>query len=43
VGEWGLSTVEAIVPVYAPSTDGNDPAHYIRAVRRLVAEFRAAR
>jgi hypothetical protein len=43
VGEWGLSTVEAIVPVYAPSTDGNDPAHYIRAVRRLVAEFRAAK
>jgi hypothetical protein len=42
VGEWGLSTVEAIVPVYAPAADGNDPDNYIRAVRRLVAEFRAA-
>jgi hypothetical protein len=41
VGEWGLSTVEAIVPVYAPAADNNDPAHYVRAVRQLVAEFQA--
>jgi hypothetical protein len=43
VGEWGLSTVEAIVPVYAPAADNNDPAHYARTVRNLVAEFRADR
>jgi hypothetical protein len=43
VGEWGLLTVETIVPVYAPSGDGNDPAAYITTVRRLVSDWRAGR
>lgn len=43
VGEWGLTTVETIVPVYAPAADNNDPARYIATVRRLVTEWRAGR
>jgi hypothetical protein len=41
VGEWGLTTVEAIVPVYAPAADSNDPDHYTNTVRRLVREWSA--
>lgn len=40
VRELGLSTVDAIVPVYAPSADSNDPAAYILTVKRLVAGWR---
>lgn len=36
----GLTTVETIVPVYAPSGDSNDPAAYILTVKRLVAGWR---
>ena len=39
VGEWGLTTVEAIVPIYAPAADSNDPPRYISTVRRLVREW----
>jgi hypothetical protein len=41
VDQWRLTTVEAIVPVYAPAADNNDPAHYTATVRRLVDEWRA--
>jgi hypothetical protein len=40
VGEWGLTTVDRIVPVYAPSSDGNDPAGYAATVKNLVAGWR---
>ena len=40
VEEWGLTTVDAIVPVYAPPSDNNDPDAYIRTVKRLVAGWR---
>ena len=40
VRELGLSTIDAIVPVYAPSEDSNDPAAYILTVKRLVAGWR---
>lgn len=40
VRELGLNTVDAIVPVYAPSADSNDPAAYILTVKRLVAGWR---
>lgn len=40
IGQWGLTTVDAIVPVYAPATDQNDPAGYARAVKTLVARWR---
>lgn len=36
----GLTTLDAIVPVYAPSTDNNDPEAYILTVKRLVAGWR---
>lgn len=41
IGEWGLTTVDAIVPVYAPTADGNDPAGYAATVKQLVAGWRA--
>ena len=40
VGQWGLTTIDAIVPVYAPQHDSNDPAAYARTVKRLVAGWR---
>lgn len=36
----GETTIDAIVPVYAPAFDSNDPDAYIRAVKRLVARWR---
>lgn len=41
VEEWGLDTVETIVPVYAPTADNNKPDQYISSVRRLVTDWRA--
>jgi len=38
----GLSTVEAIVPKYAPSSDNNDPSSYIAAVESDVSTWRAS-
>jgi len=39
-GAVGLLDVEAIIPVYAPSSDGNKPASYIAAVLRDMKEMR---
>ena len=36
----GETTIDTIVPVYAPSHDQNDPDAYIRTVKRLVARWR---
>ena len=36
----GLTTVEAIVPRYAPASDGNNPTGYIRDVRSWMTQFR---
>lgn len=36
----GETTIDTIVPVYAPSHDQNDPDLYIRTVKRLVARWR---
>ena len=41
VGSWNLTTVDKIVPVYAPSADSNDPAAYIDDVEQLVTAWRA--
>ncbi len=38
----GLTTVELVIPKYAPSSDGNDPQRYIDVVRGLVAKWAAA-
>jgi len=40
VRDLGLTTVDAIVPVYAPASDNNDPKAYIATVKRLVAGWR---
>lgn len=36
----GRFTVSQIVPVYAPSSDGNNPSSYISTVNNLVASWR---
>ncbi len=41
VEEWHLTTVEQIVPKYAPSSDGNDVAAYIAAIEQAVTAWRA--
>ncbi|HWE63239.1 MAG TPA: hypothetical protein VHB98_16105 [Chloroflexota bacterium] len=41
VEQWGLSTVDAIIPVYAPGGDNNDVASYITTVEQLVSAWRA--
>jgi hypothetical protein len=41
IGSWNLTTVDKIVPVYAPSADSNDPAAYVNDVEQLVTAWRA--
>ncbi len=40
VEQWRLTTVDQIVPVYAPSSDNNDVAAYIQAVKTAVDMWR---
>ena len=40
IGEWGLVTVDQIIPVYAPTSDGNNVDHYVSTVKRLVSSWR---
>ena len=40
IGGWHLRTVDAIVPVYAPSGDNNNPPGYIAAVKDMVDSWR---
>ena len=40
VGDRGIHTVEQIIPIYAPASDNNDPANYIRVVVSLVEQWR---
>jgi hypothetical protein len=42
VDSWGLSTVEKIIPHYAPNADHNDESAYIASVESSVAIWRAA-
>jgi hypothetical protein len=41
VAGWRLTTVDQIVPVYAPAADNNDPTAYIDDVEQLVSAWRA--
>ena len=41
VAQWKLTTVDQIVPVYAPSSDNNDVAAYIQAVKTAVDTWRS--
>jgi hypothetical protein len=40
IGEWGLVTVDEIIPVYAPTSDGNNVEGYVSTVKRLVTSWR---
>lgn len=43
IADWGLTTVDQIIPVYAPSSDGNNPDHYVKTVKKLVTSWRGTR
>lgn len=40
VNAWGLSTIDQIIPVYAPSSDNNNEALYIRTIKMAVNHWR---
>lgn len=40
IGGWGLRTIDAIIPVYAPWGDNNHPPTYIASVKRMVDSWR---
>jgi hypothetical protein len=39
IGEWGRTTVEEIIPKYAPAADNNDEGAYINSVKRMVESW----
>jgi len=41
INQWGRSTVEQIIPRYAPTSDGNDEQGYINALVNDAAAYRA--
>lgn len=42
IKQWHLTTVEQIIPIYAPARDGNDPQAYTAAVENAVNQWRKA-
>jgi hypothetical protein len=40
IADWGLVTVESIIPRYAPQEDNNDEPLYINNVKQFVAQWR---
>jgi Mannosyl-glycoprotein endo-beta-N-acetylglucosaminidase len=40
INGWGLKTVDAIIPVYAPAADSNNPSTYIASVKASVDSWR---
>lgn len=40
VNDWGLTTVNQIIPVYAPNSDNNNEQQYINAVELMVQTWR---
>ena len=40
IGQLGLSTVDQIIPVYAPNSDNNDESVYIQNVKSAVDTWR---
>lgn len=40
VKQWGLTSVDQIIPVYAPSADNNDVTAYIESVKNAVDTWR---
>jgi len=42
VGEWGRTTVEEIIPKYAPAADDNDETAYINSVKGMIETWQQA-
>lgn len=42
IDQWGLDTVDKVIPRYAPSADGNVPSAYIAAVENQVLDWAAS-
>ncbi len=40
VGEWHLSTIQQIIPIYAPSNDNNDEGQYISTIKIAIERWR---
>jgi len=40
INGWGLKTVDAIIPVYAPAADSNNPPVYVASVKSMVDSWR---
>jgi Muramidase (flagellum-specific) len=40
IQQWGLTSIDQIIPVYAPTADNNNEAQYIYAVKYMVATWR---
>jgi hypothetical protein len=43
VAQWGLVTVDRIIPTYAPNSDGNNEAEYIATLKYEVNTWRAGK
>lgn len=41
IAQWGLVTIDQIIPVYAPSSDHNDVTGYIAALKHTIDTWRA--
>src|SRR5437899_9100959 len=41
VAQWGLVTVDRIIPKYAPNSDGNNEREYIATLKHEIATWRA--
>ena len=41
VAQWGLYTVDQIIPTYAPNSDHNDEAAYIAALKHEIDTWHA--
>lgn len=43
VNQWHKTTIQAIIPTYAPAGDHNNPATYITAVERAVSSWQSGK
>jgi hypothetical protein len=41
IADWGRTTVDQIIPKYAPAADNNDETAYINALKQAVSDWRA--